>query len=151
MGTKWCHPAHNWSTQQSTELFIICINIIVKGKCFDLTETYLILLGLVCFQHFFLLKKCHRNSATSSWVRRQGSLSVRNSHRYKNLMLWPGQALLYYSFIYFHFFQVISCLHKNYKVLPATAVNPLTLVWWPCCGWWKVAGLVLLHVQRKNL
>lgn len=83
MGTKWCHPAHNWSTQQSTELFIICINIIVKGKCFDLTETYLILLGLVCFQHFFLLKKCHRNSATSSWVRRQGSLSVRNSHRYK--------------------------------------------------------------------
>lgn len=33
----------------------------------------------------------------------------------QNLMLWPGQALLYYSFIYFHFFQVISCLHRNWS------------------------------------
>lgn len=95
MGTQWCHPAHNWSTQQSTELFIICINIIVKGKCFDLAETNLILLGLFCFQHFLLLEKFPRNFATSSWVRRQRSLNARNSHRNKNLTLRPGQALLY--------------------------------------------------------
>lgn len=109
MGTQWCHPAHNWSTQQSTELFIICINIIVKGKCFDLAETNLILLGLFCFQHFLLLEKFPRNFATSSWVRRQWSLNARNSHR--NKISRYDQVRLFS--IYFHFFQVISCLHRN--------------------------------------
>lgn len=109
MGTQWCHPAHNWSTQQSTELVIICINIIVKGKCFDLAETNLILLGLFCFQHFLLLEKFPRNFATSSWVRRQRSLNARNSHR--NKISRYDQVRLFS--IYFHFFQVISCLHRN--------------------------------------
>lgn len=127
MGTKRCHPAHNWSTQQSTELFIICINIIDKGKGFDLAVTNLILLGLCCFQHFFLLKKFPRNFAPSSWVRRQGSLSVRNSHR--NKILCYDQVRLFsiiHSFIFISFKSSAASTEK--KVLPATAVNPLTLV-----------------------
>lgn len=110
-GTHWCHPADNWSTQLSTELFIICINMIVKGKRFDLVEIKLTLLGLVCFQHFFLPKKFTRNFTISAWVRRKGSLSVRNSHR--NKISCYDQVRLFssiQSFIYFCFFQVISCL-----------------------------------------
>lgn len=112
MGTKWCQPAHNWSAQ-STELCIICINIIVKGKCFDLPETNLVLLGLVCFQHFFLLKKIPQKFCYFILGQEARKLKCQKFPQKQNLMLWPGQALLYYAFIYFHFFQVISCLHRN--------------------------------------
>lgn len=71
-------------------------------------------------------KKFLRNSATSSWVRRQGSLSVRNSHR--NKISCYDQVRLFsiiHSFIFISFKS--SAASTETKVLPATAVNPLTL------------------------